>query len=65
MEEKLVFTVDEAAEILGISRPTAYQAVERGDIPSLRIGRRILIPVSALKKRLETAAEAGNKPEAR
>ena len=58
MEEKLeriVYTVTEAAEILGISRPTAFQGVERGEIPHIRVGRRILIPKAALDKFLVTA----------
>lgn len=58
MEEKLeriVYTVTEAAEILGISRPAAFQGVERGEIPHIRVGRRILIPKAALDKLLATA----------
>ncbi|MCE7875360.1 DNA-binding protein [bacterium CPR1] len=38
-------TVDEAAAYLGVSRYSAYQAVREGSIPSIRIGRRILVPV--------------------
>ncbi len=53
--ERLTYTVEEAAEKLGISRPVAYQAVNRGDIPVIRIGRRILIPVAALQKMLTNA----------
>lgn len=36
--------VEEAAHLLGIGRNQAYEAVRRGDIPSLRIGGRILVP---------------------
>lgn len=56
--ERIVYTVDEAAKILGISRPTAFQGVERGEIPHIRVGRRILIPKAALDKLL---ANAGSK----
>lgn len=45
---RLTITVPEAGELLGIGRDAAYDAVERGDIPSLRIGRRILVPVPKL-----------------
>ncbi len=55
MEERVVLTVEEAAELLKISRPSAYQAVQRGEIPVIRIGRRILVPVAALAKLLATA----------
>ena len=45
-ESGYVLTVDEVASRLEISRSSAYEAVRRGEIPSLRIGRRIVIPVS-------------------
>ena len=37
-KERLVFSVSEAAKILGLSRPAAYQAVNCGQIPSIRFG---------------------------
>ena len=40
----LTITVGEAARYLGIGRNSAYEAVRRGEIPSIRIGRRIVIP---------------------
>ena len=49
-------TVEEAAVILGISRATAYDAVSRGEIPCLRIGRRILIPKVAMEKLLNSGS---------
>ncbi len=45
-------TVPEAAEVLGISRNSAYAAVQRGELPALRIGRRTVIGVPALLKLL-------------
>jgi excisionase family DNA binding protein len=48
--ERLTLTVEEAASLLGISRAFAYESVHRGDIPSIRLGRRILIPRAALVK---------------
>jgi excisionase family DNA binding protein len=51
--DRLVFTVEEAAAVLGISRSFAYEAVQRGEIPSMRIGRRILVPKAALAKLLD------------
>lgn len=46
--ERLAHSVDETARMLGISRNAAYEAVARGDIPSLRIGKRIVIPRAAI-----------------
>jgi len=42
--ERLTYSVEEVAEVLGISRAFVYECVNRGEIPHLRIGRRILIP---------------------
>lgn len=44
----LTITVDEAAELLGVSRGSAYEAVRKGEIPTVRIGRRILVPKAKL-----------------
>ena len=51
--QRLTMTVEEAAVVLGISRATAYDAVSRGEIPCIRIGRRILIPKVALERLLD------------
>jgi excisionase family DNA binding protein len=47
---RLAMTVEETATRLGISRPSAYQGVRLGQIPSVRIGRRLLVPVAALER---------------
>lgn len=41
--DRHTYTVTEAARILGISRSSAYEAVRRGEIPSISIGNRIVI----------------------
>ena len=46
--DRLVFTVAEAGELLGISRAFAYELVARGELPVIRLGRRRLIPKRAL-----------------
>lgn len=43
-EQALVITVEEAAVLLGISRGLAYELVRRGDVPSIRLGRRLVVP---------------------
>ena len=45
---RLTVTVEEAATILGLGRSAAYEAARRGEIPSRRLGRRIVIPVPLL-----------------
>ena len=45
-------TIDEAASELGIGRNQAYEAVRRGDIPAIRIGKRWLVLREPLKRML-------------
>jgi excisionase family DNA binding protein len=47
-EDRLTFTINEAAKVLGVSRGTMYEAIRTETIPSLRMGRRIMIPKHAL-----------------
>lgn len=51
----LVLTVDEAAKVLRIARGSAYESVRRGELRSVRIGRRLLIPRAALLQLLDGA----------
>ena len=43
MAKKITGTVDEAAVVLDVARNTAYEAVKKGEIPSKRIGKRIIV----------------------
>lgn len=54
-------TVDEAAHVLGISRELAYRGVHNGEIPSLRIGRRILVPRERLDRLLREFRGTGER----
>jgi len=54
MEDKRkTLTITEAAKILGIGRNQAYEAARRGEIPTIKIGRRILVPLAALERKLQ------------
>ncbi len=52
-DNRLTLTVEEAAEILGISRAFAYALVRKGELPSLRLGRRLVVSRRALEQLLE------------
>ena len=52
----LVYTVVETAALLGISRTHAYELVSRGELAHVRLGKRIVIPRSALERMLDVAA---------
>jgi excisionase family DNA binding protein len=45
---RAVMTVEQAGLLLGLKRSATYDAVRRGQLPSLRLGRRLLVPVPAL-----------------
>jgi len=47
--ELTALTVSQAARILNIGRNTAYEAVKRGELPSVRFAGRILVPVGELR----------------
>ena len=53
MSSKLTYTVTEVAELLGISRSSAYECVRRGEIPSLTLGRRVVVPRRTLEALLD------------
>ena len=46
--EPLTISVEDAARLLGISRGLAYEAARRGDLPVIRLGRRLLVPRARL-----------------
>ena len=48
--EPLAYTVTDLQKALRIGRVTAYQLVNREGFPTLRLGKRILIPVAELKE---------------
>jgi excisionase family DNA binding protein len=53
----LSFTVEQAAELLGVGRNTAYDAARKGDLPVLRIGRRLVVPAARLAALLGVTTE--------
>jgi excisionase family DNA binding protein len=55
-----VLTIPEAARVLRVSRGVAYEAARTGEIPTVRIGRRILVPTSRLLALID-----GDAPEER
>ena len=50
MAEKVVYNVNELADILGVSVANAYNLCRQPDFPAIRVSpRRIVIPVDGLK----------------
>ena len=60
---QLTYTVEEAAEVLGIGRGLAYIMVRDGELPSIRMGqRRLLVPKAALDEWLEASSRLSGSP---
>jgi excisionase family DNA binding protein len=52
-DDQPVMTVEEAGAALGLSRTSSYEAVRAGTIPSIRLGRRLVVPTAALRRLLQ------------
>ncbi|MGO9056953.1 MAG: helix-turn-helix transcriptional regulator [Candidatus Binataceae bacterium] len=57
-QDRLLLRVDEVASAIGVSRATAYDLINRGELPSVRLcgrgGRGMLrVPAEALRKLIE------------
>jgi len=57
-KQKLTMTVGEAAAVLGIGRNLAYEKCRTGEIPTVRIGKRLLVSRVALQRMLEECGPA-------
>ena len=49
MSERIVYSVSEVAEMLGMSLNGCYIAIAAGNLPSVKIGKKIVVPVERLK----------------
>lgn len=49
---KLTVSVPVAGKALGLSRDAAYDAARSGDLPTLRFGRRVVVPTNKLREML-------------
>ena len=58
--EKKTLSIPEAGKALGICRSAAYEAAGTGQLPTIRIGKRILVPVVALEQMLRECADRGD-----
>lgn len=54
--EPLAVSTAEAARLLGVSRPTIYQLINRADFPAFKVGARTLISVAGLERWVEAQA---------
>jgi excisionase family DNA binding protein len=52
-KERKTYSIAEAGELLGIGKNSIYNAAHRGEIPSIKIGGRLLVPKVALDRLLQ------------
>ena len=48
LESETTISVEQTARVLGLGRTAAYDAARRGEFPTRRLGRRLVVPVPAL-----------------
>ena len=53
LDGSATITIEQTAQLLGLGRTAAYDAARRGELPTRRLGRRLLVPVPALLTWLE------------
>lgn len=53
-ECKTMSIPEAGALYFGLSRNGSYQAAERGDIPTIRVGRKLRVPVAAMERLLDS-----------
>ncbi len=52
--QRLGMSVEEAGKALGLGRNSAYDAAQRGDIPTIKFGRRLIVPIAAFHEMLRS-----------
>lgn len=57
--ERLALRVNEAAELLGVSRTLVYELINSGDLPVIRFGTAVRIPLLGLKEWVERRSTGG------
>ena len=56
-DERLAYGIAEAARAVGVSRAHLYELIARGEVRSVKLGERRLIPTEELRRVLSTATE--------
>ncbi|TCJ34715.1 DNA-binding protein [Parafrankia sp. BMG5.11] len=59
---KMLLTTSEAAAVLGIGRTSLYELIRSGKLDTIKIGRRRLIPATAIPKLITTLIEESEDP---
>ena len=57
-DRELTISVPEAGRRLGLAKNASYEAARRGELPVLRFGRKLRVPIIALERLLSEAKPA-------
>jgi hypothetical protein len=57
LREQPSVSVELAGKALGIQRSSAYAAIRSGELPHIRIGRRIAVPTAWLRQQLQISEQ--------
>lgn len=58
METRIAVSVSEAASLIGVSRSSIYPRLLSGEVPSVVVGKRRLVPIAALREWLDSQLAA-------
>lgn len=61
--EPLAISAPEAARLLGVSKPTIYQYINREGFPSFKLGGRTLVSVEGLREWVKAQTAGGKEAE--
>ena len=47
-----VLSVEEAGKVVGLGKSAAYKAIHNGELPSIKLGRKLVVPIAELERLL-------------
>lgn len=56
--QRPTMSVEEAGELLGISRCSAYRAASTGELPTIKVGKRLRVPTAVMRRLLHLDHQA-------
>ena len=62
-QNRRTLSVPDAGKALGVGRAAAYEAARTGQLPTIKIGKRLLVPLAALERLLSTDGDAPTSDE--